>query len=80
MARSILLTEWAKEEFGAPVPSSATLSKYAKNGMIFPPPVKVGKQWRVEPSARYVGMTVKPDVHSSDHPLLRRILEDGETT
>ncbi|MDM8921651.1 excisionase, partial [Escherichia coli] len=29
MARLILLTEWAKEEFGEPVPTPGTLSKYA---------------------------------------------------
>ncbi|EEC8936121.1 excisionase, partial [Escherichia coli] len=42
MARLILLTEWAKEEFSEPVPTPSTLSKYAKAGMIFPLPKKVG--------------------------------------
>ncbi|END2495427.1 excisionase, partial [Escherichia coli] len=28
MARLILLTEWAKEEFSEPVPTPSTLSKY----------------------------------------------------
>ncbi|ENF3262522.1 excisionase, partial [Escherichia coli] len=45
MARLILLTEWAKEEFSDPVPTPGTLSKYAKAGMIFPLPKKVGRHW-----------------------------------
>jgi hypothetical protein len=47
MSRLVLLSEWAKREFGEPVPGASTLSKYAKNGMISPPPCKVGKSWRV---------------------------------
>ncbi|EFX27088.1 Excisionase [Escherichia coli O55:H7 str. USDA 5905] len=43
MARLILLTEWAKEEFSEPVPTPSTLSKYAKAGMIFPLPKKSWK-------------------------------------
>ncbi len=77
MSRMITLTAWAEEEFGHPVPSTATLCKYAKNGMIAPLPVKVGKCWRVERSARFVGAQGKPEVKSTDNPILRRILEDG---
>ena len=77
MARLILLTEWAKEEFSEPVPTPSTLSKYAKAGMIFPLPKKVGRRWRVDPQARFVGMVNKPQVIATDHPALKRILEDG---
>ncbi len=38
MSRMIKLSTWAEEEYGNPIPGSATLSKYARNGMIFPPP------------------------------------------
>jgi len=38
----IKLSTWAEEEYGNPIPGSATLSKYARNGMIFPPPEKLG--------------------------------------
>lgn len=79
MARKVLLSEWAKEEFGDPVPGITTLNKYAKNGMISPPPVKVGRCWRVEKTARFVGMTVKAVIKKSDSEVLKRILEDGET-
>nr|WP_314522474.1 excisionase [uncultured Lelliottia sp.] len=79
MARRILLAEWAKEEFGEPVPCPATLNKYAKNGMIYPPPIKAGRSWRVDKDARFVGITVKPVIKKSDSDILKRILEDGET-
>ncbi|XTZ40268.1 excisionase [Salmonella enterica] len=79
MARRILLSEWAKEEFGDPVPGITTLNKYAKNGMISPPPVKVGRSWRVDVNARFVGMTVKPVINKDDSEILKRILSDGQT-
>lgn len=79
MARRILLSEWAKNEFGEPVPGITTLTKYAKNGMIFPPPVKVGRSWRVDKDARFVGMTAKAAIKKADSDVLKRILEDGET-
>ncbi|EDT8874385.1 excisionase [Salmonella enterica subsp. enterica] len=79
MARLILLTEWAKDEFSAPVPTPSTLSKYAKAGMIFPLPKKVGRHWRVDPKARFVGMVKIPEVTATDHPALKRILEDGSS-
>jgi hypothetical protein len=74
------LADWAKEEFDEPVPSGASLIKYAKNGMIHPSPVKAGRCWRVDRNARFVGMSVKPAVKKSDDPRLKRILEDGETS
>ncbi|WP_417644380.1 excisionase [Klebsiella variicola] len=80
MSRLVLLSVWAKHEFGDPIPGPSTLNKYAKNGMISPPPQKVGKSWRVEITARFVGMATKPVMKKQDHPLLRRILEDGQTT
>lgn len=79
MSRLVLLSEWAKHEFGEPVPGPSTLCKYAKNGLIHPQPCKVGKSWRVESSARFIGFTTKPEINKQDHPLLRRILEDGTT-
>ncbi|EPV6134661.1 TPA: excisionase, partial [Escherichia coli] len=48
-----------------------------KAGMIFPLPKKVGRRWRVDPQARFVGMVNKPEVIATDHPALKRILEDG---
>lgn len=78
VSRMVTLTVWAREEFDDPIPSKATLCKYAKNGMIFPLPKKVGNRWRVERSARFVGIE-KPLIKENDNPLLKRILEDGQT-
>ncbi|MBS0877614.1 MULTISPECIES: excisionase [unclassified Tatumella] len=78
MANWIVLEDWARQEFGAPVPGKATLHKFAKNGMISPPARKVGRTWRVESNARFIGF-VKPVTKESDNPILRRILEDGQT-
>ncbi|MGP9437411.1 excisionase [Ewingella sp. AOP8-B2-18] len=75
MARLITLYEWAIEEFGNSAPGKATLSNYAKRGMIYPPALKVGRSWMVEKDARYVGIT-KPLIRPSDSPLLKRILSD----
>lgn len=76
MARWVTLEEWANNEFGAPVPGKASLHKFAKNGMIAPPARKVGRIWRVESNARFVGLD-KPLTKESDSPILKRILEDG---
>ncbi|ATM85533.1 excisionase [Yersinia enterocolitica] len=80
MARTQALTVWAKEEFDEPVPSYATLIKYAKSGMISPPPMKAGKCWRVDKTARFIGMETKPMVKQNDDPRLKRIMEDGQTS
>ncbi|MGP9420814.1 excisionase [Ewingella americana] len=80
MARTLTLDEWALEEFSAPVPSRATLMRYAKNGMIFPLPVKAGRCWRVEASARFIGIAEKVEISKDLDPRLMRILEDGTST
>lgn len=76
MARLILLQEWASDEFGDSAPGKATLNKYAKNGMIYPLPLKVGRSWMVEKTARYVG-AIEPLIRTDDSPLLKKILSDG---
>ena len=79
MARTLKLIDWAQEEFDEPVPSYSTLMKYAKCGMISPAPVKAGRCWRVDKTARFTGMAVEPVIKKSDDQRLRRILEDGQT-
>jgi len=78
MARWQTLYEWADEEFGDAQPSSDTLHKYAKSNMIFPPAQKIGRRWMVEKEARYVGLLAKPQIKATDHPILKRILMDGQ--
>ncbi|KAB7895984.1 excisionase [Serratia sp. Leaf50] len=79
MARTQTLDEWAVDEFTIPIPSMPTLLKYAQNGMIFPPPFKAGRCWRVDKTARFIGMSDKPVIKKNDSPRLMRILEDGTT-
>lgn len=76
MARLISLYEWAIEEFGNAAPGKATLCRYAKFDMIYPPAIKVGWHWMVEKDARFVGSN-KPKISPTDHPLLKKILMDG---
>ncbi|QMV50923.1 excisionase [Ewingella americana] len=80
MTRTLTLEEWAQDEFSAPIPSKPTLLKYAKSGMIFPPPFKAGRRWRVEATARFIGMSDKPVIKKGDNPRLMRILNDGSPT
>ncbi|MDE9446367.1 excisionase [Xenorhabdus bovienii] len=80
MARTQTLTEWATQEFSEPIPSYQTLIRYAKNGMISPRPYKAGRCWRVENSARFIGLIAKPTINHGDDPRLMRILEDGSPT
>lgn len=84
MARLISLHEWAIEEFGDAAPCKATLSRYAKNGMIYPPALKVGRSWMVEKDARFVGLseplispTINPALSPAANLLLKKILMDG---
>ncbi len=54
--------------------------RYAKNGMIYPLPFKAGRCWRVEATARFIGMAEKPEISKDLDPRLMRILEDGTST
>lgn len=86
MARLIPLYEWAIEEFGDAAPGKATLCRYAKFGMIYPPALKVGRSWMVEKDARFVGLS-KPLISLATNPklspaanlLLKKVMMDGHT-
>ncbi|HHQ4306231.1 TPA: excisionase [Serratia fonticola] len=79
MARTQILKEWAIDEFGEEnCPSYSTLLLYAKNKMIYPPPQKAGRYWRVEKGARFTGLICQPEMKKSDDPRLLRILSDGK--
>ena len=52
MTAYVSLKEWAEKKFGY-VPSATTLSLYARNGQIYPKPVKFGGRWRVDPNAQF---------------------------
>lgn len=81
MARTQLLMDWAIEEFGKEdCPSYTTILSYAKNKMIYPPPQKAGRFWRVEKGARYIGISCQPVTRNNDDPRLLRILNDGQAS
>ncbi len=46
----ILLTEWAARLY-SPAPSAFVLRKWAREGEIYPPPEKVGRDWMVDERA-----------------------------
>lgn len=52
-ARRISLTLWAERQFDPP-PAERTLRRWAKAGQIVPAPLKIGKTWYVEPTARHI--------------------------
>lgn len=54
MSKKVTLQTWADANF-AKLPHKNTLRAWARDCKIFPIPEKVGRDWLVEPSARYVG-------------------------
>jgi hypothetical protein len=53
MSKKITLKAWAEARFDPP-PSAKTLQRWARDCRIFPLPVKVGRDWRVDADARYI--------------------------
>ena len=51
MQPKILLSAWAATQYSPP-PSAWTLRQWARDGDIYPPPEKVGRDWYVDPHAR----------------------------
>lgn len=47
----ILLSDWAARRYDPP-PSSFVLRKWCRDGEIYPPPEKVGREWYVDANAR----------------------------
>jgi len=54
MSKKITLQAWAAKNFDPP-PSLYTLRKWARDCWIWPLPEKVGRDWRVEEDAKFVG-------------------------
>ena len=53
--RLLPLTEWAESLLGKHAPCVNTLRRWAREGRITPQPVKYGKLYFVERSAKYQG-------------------------
>ncbi len=47
----ILLTDWASRRY-SPAPSAFVLRKWCRDGEIYPPPEKVGRDWYVDETAK----------------------------
>lgn len=47
----ITIEEWAARQYSKP-PSSWVLGKWRRQGQIYPPPERVGREWFVEPDAK----------------------------
>ncbi|MBB1489494.1 excisionase [Oceanospirillum sediminis] len=60
MARLITLQEWDEKNFSRPH-SRRTLYKWAREGLIQPRPMIVGKHYQVHPDARYVSNRAQID-------------------
>jgi DNA-binding transcriptional MerR regulator len=58
----LTLEEWAKQTYGTP-PTINTLRRWAREGLIQPPPEKHGRSYYVCPTARYVELRafLRPD-------------------
>jgi len=58
----LTLEEWAKQTYETP-PAMNTLRRWAREGLIQPPPEKHGRSYFVSPTARYVEPRVllRPD-------------------
>ncbi|NHQ83198.1 hypothetical protein HA051_16660 [Chromobacterium vaccinii] len=74
------LEEWSACQFGRHAPGLATLRRWARDGLIFPPAQKVGRKWLVEPSAAYLPagnlVPVLPTAAMLQrNPLIKRIME-----
>ncbi|OHX10478.1 hypothetical protein BI347_22135 [Chromobacterium sphagni] len=74
------LEEWSACQFGRHAPGLATLRRWARDGLIFPPAQKVGRKWLVEPSAAYLPagnlVPVRPTAAMLQrNPLIKRIME-----
>lgn len=54
--KKIKLTDWAERNFD-PKPSAWSLRAMCRRGEIYPPPLKIGRDWWVAENARHVNDT-----------------------
>ncbi|QCG95028.1 excisionase [Azospirillum sp. TSA2s] len=52
----LTLEEWANANYASP-PGIKTLQRWARERKIYPPPEKHGKEYKVQPGARYLDPT-----------------------
>jgi hypothetical protein len=69
-AQYITLQAWAARKFD-PAPHPNTLRRWVADGMILPPPFKVGREYMVLPTARH------RDEPAQGKRLIDRLKQDG---
>ncbi len=86
MNKKITLIEWAKSKYSVP-PVERTLWKWARNGNLYPPPEKHGRQYFIEPDAIYIkpndvrlGEKIKKTASPipAQNEFLRKVIRDTE--
>lgn len=55
MSKKITLQAWAEKQQFEPLPARKTLQRWARLCWIWPIPKKVGRDWRVDDDARFIG-------------------------
>lgn len=90
-AKLITLKSWAISIYGDAAPKMPTLYKWAKKALIYPVPQKHGRDYFVDPEARYMTHAVGSEtLHHSRAPkarapqesaseLMRRLISDRKS-
>ncbi|EGT4370535.1 excisionase [Cronobacter malonaticus] len=83
----ITLTTWAKKTYPDNPPALVTLRRWARNGNIYPPPERHGREYRVTPDAFYIS-TKKAGASLVQHhpngrkgkpsPLLEKLINESK--
>ncbi|HEY3982470.1 excisionase [Cedecea sp.] len=71
----LTLEEWSKRIYSDTPPTLPTLQRWARNGNIYPPPEKHGKQYRVREDAIYINP--RTFALSNHKPLIDRIMNES---
>lgn len=74
--RLMSLERWAEQKYGDDSPSIGTLRRWARDGKIYPAPVKQGRSYFVQPDAEYLNLTT-PNIGTIS-PLIRSIHESAK--
>lgn len=76
IARLMSLERWAEQKYGEDKPAVGTLRRWARDGRIYPAPVKQGRSYYVQPQAEYLDPSAPAT--GSYNPLIRSINESAK--
>lgn len=74
--RLMRLERWAEEKYGQDKPSVHTLRRWARDGRIYPAPVKQGRSYYVQPDAEYLDFAAP--LTGANNGLIGRIHESAQ--